>query len=370
MIKKLTFILNVRFPTEKAYGVTTEFTLRAIEDTKTCLVTVITPLFDKSLESNLNILEKKLPFARIYNHLIRVLPNIGALLFTVWKIAYPFKLLFTTSKRNNLIWTRDIFTSLVFSMAGFQTLCEIHRSPSKLDSFFLYILKKIPKCKFATITIFLRDKLHINPERCLILPMAVNKFEIVKKSYDIKKKQFVVGYVGLSSSSGRSLSLDCVYNAALYFSKEDINVVFQLIGIEKKNFNQVTLPKNLNLMGRIPRDIALSKMDEFDIGLLLYPEAKYFLDSFPIKIVEYAARGVPILASDTTSHRNILGEARACYFDFNSDSSLIHSIISLRDNNDLREALSNSVSLWVRDFTYQQRARTVLDFDTLWNTSR
>jgi glycosyltransferase involved in cell wall biosynthesis len=364
MGKYITFILNVRFPTEKAYGVTTEFTLRAIEETKTCLVTVITPNLDKNLNSNLRVLEVRLPFADLYNYANKSWPSLGPYFFTFWKMFYPFKLLIQISKSNNLIWSRDIFTSLVFSLAGFNTLCEIHRTPSKLDSFFLFILKRVSKSNFAFISIFLRDKLKINSNRSIVLPMAVNKKEIVKRVYQGLENEFIIGYVGSPSSSGNKLLLDCIYEAALYFSREDSSIIFRLVGIEKKDFGQLTLPKNLVTIGRVSRDTALVEIDKFKIGLVLYPETKYFFDSFPIKIVEYAARGVPILASSTSAHRNILGN-------FNADSSisLINAIIYLKNNNVLLNSLSKSAQHWVRNFTFQNRAKQVLTFDRLWNDS-
>jgi glycosyltransferase involved in cell wall biosynthesis len=366
-MKNLTFILGVRYPTEKAYGVTTEFTLRAIQDTQTCSVTLITPNFDKKLESNIRILEIKLPLSRFYDFLKRVYPNSHPLLFNVWKLIYPFKLLLKICNKNNLIWTREIYTSLIFRIMGFQTLCEIHRTPSYFDRIFLRLLSKFPNSYFSLISEALREKLKIPSGKSIILPMSVNQDEIVYKSISAFKKQFVVGYVGSHHSSGRKLSLDCIQNASLYFEKYNDNVSFQLIGIERKMFDHMYFPKNVEFFGRLPRENILHAIDNFDIGLVIYPESDYFVDSFPIKIVEYAARGVPILASHTTAQTNILGKTRACYFDLNSNTSLIESIQYMMKNIEYRVSLSQEASQWVENLTYQNRAKIVLGFNELWD---
>jgi glycosyltransferase involved in cell wall biosynthesis len=101
-------------------------------------------------------------------------------------------------------------------------------------------------------------------------------------------------------------------------------------------------------------------IDSFDAGLVIYPENKYYIDSFPIKIVEYASRGIPIIASNTTAHRNLLGDDKALYFNPDLENSLSKSIKIFMEDDSLRLAISENLFNWVQNLTYENRALKVL----------
>ena len=98
------FFLTVRFPTEKAYGVTTMYTARAIAEFGDSNVIVIAPNIDKNFKSELSLKKIKIPLENILTKsLLKSIPNRLALL-----LLYTQKLLFSVKaavkiKRTNKI---------------------------------------------------------------------------------------------------------------------------------------------------------------------------------------------------------------------------------------------------------------------------
>ena len=360
MIKKVTFVLNVRYPTEKAYGVTTGLTAKAIEDTGMYSVEVVTPKLDINNETFVKTIEVEMPLRAIYNYIIDKKNGLGPYVFNVWKLFYPIRLITVLRRENNLIWLRDIYTALVLSLLGYQTVCEVHRTPSIINRVMLSVLKILPKTTVIVISKNLQEKLKISTKNSVVAPMAVYQSEILGKKVKILSSEVTIGYIGSLHSSGIILSLQSIIEAALIFKSYNPNIIFRLVGISKTDFMNIDFPSNIEFVGRLPRSKALKAIDDFDIGLVIYPDNKYFEDSFPIKIVEYAARCVPIIASNTTAHRNILGENKALFFDLSLADSLAKCIVQLLNDSTKRESIILNSSYWVEQLTYQKRIEKVL----------
>ena len=360
MVKKVTFVLNVRYPTEKAYGVTTGLTAKAISDTGLYSVEIITPKLDKHYENYVKTVEVKMPLQGIHNYIVKKENNLGPYVFTLWNLFYPLRLIIGLQRRNNLIWLRDIYTTLALSLLGYQTVCEIHRTPSVINRILLYILELLPNNTIIVISETLQDKLRISKKNSVVAPMAVNESEILDKKLKVLGNKIIIGYIGSPHSSGIKLSLQSIIEAARIFESTKPNIRFRLVGINKSDFNDIDFPSNIELVGRVSRSNSLKSIDNFDIGLVIYPEKKYFIDSFPIKIVEYAARHVPIIASNTTAHKNILGSNKALFFDYGSAESLANCIIQLLTDSNKRESIALNSFYWVKQHTYQKRVEKVL----------
>jgi len=360
MTKKITFVLNGRYPTEKAYGVTTSLTAKAIEETGMYSVEVVTPKLDRNHEGFINTIEVGIPLQAIYSHIIEKKNILGPYIFNIWKLFYSIRLITVLKRKNNLIWLRDIYTALVLSLLGYKTVCEIHRTPSFMNRIMLSVLKMQPKATVIFISENLQEKLKMSKRDTVVAPMAVNQSEILGKKQKMLNNKVIVGYIGSPHSSGVKLSLQSIIEAALIFKKSNLNICFRLVGINKIDFKSIDFPSNIEFIGRVPRSKSLKAIDDFDIGLVIYPDDKYFVDSFPIKIVEYAARCIPIIASNTTAHKNILGGEKALFFDLSSADSLANCIVDLLNDSTKRESIILNASCWVQQLTYQKRIEKVL----------
>jgi glycosyltransferase involved in cell wall biosynthesis len=363
MHKKIFFILDVRYPTEKAYGVTTKYTVEAIESLNRYIVTIITPKSEQFSEMASNILEVAMPLNALRELGMNQKKLISKVTYHLWKAIYAFKLMLIIDRQNTLIWLRDVRLAVIFSILRYKVVCEIHREPSNWLMLEFKILKRLSNVTLAVISQNLKDKLRIKNGRSVIAEMAVNHNELLNKPKVKKNNQFIVGYVGSPHSSGNKLSIDVVIEAAVSLMKLDTKIQFKFIGF---NFEEVfsnysvMSQKNFEFLGRLTRSNLFDELDSFDIGLVIYPDEEYFLDSFPIKIVEYAARRVPIVASNTRAHNRILGADKAIYFDLNSSKSLTDCILKIKNDKNLASMLSHNAFNWVQELTYLNRARKVL----------
>ena len=360
MTKKITFVLNVRYPTEKAYGVTTGLTAKTIANLGNYQVEIVTPLQDFNYESLVKTTEVKMWFQVAYELLLGKNKYISYFTFNIWKLFFPLRLIKNLKRKDNLIWTRDIYTTLFLNLCGFKTVCEIHRTPSIFDKHLINILKLLPRNNFIFLSRELQTKLKITNSSGIIAPVAVKESDIIQKKKRVLDKEIVIGYVGSLSSSGIKLSLQHLINSAESLKKHSPNIKFRCIGFSKLEFDQNILPENIEFINRISRANIMDEIDNFDIGLVIYPNSKYFIDSFPIKIVEYAARQIPIIASDTIAHKRILGADKAVYFDLNQKDSLAECIKMIITDENLRCSLSLKLHEWVSDLTYEKRVQKVL----------
>jgi glycosyltransferase involved in cell wall biosynthesis len=360
MKKKVTFVLNVRFPTEKAYGVTTSLTAKVIKELGNYDVEVITPILGHDHYVLVDTREIKMPFASLYDYFLQENKILSYIAFNIWKLFYPFKVVQKLRREKNLVWSRDVYSALVFSFFGFRTVCEIHRTPSVGGRICLFQLKKSSDNTFVFITEELQNKLKVSDYRSVIAPMSVDKSELVKKNIGKINKNFVVGYLGSTHSSGIKISLRSLIDAADLLESSNPEVIFRLVGVDKQEFKGVNFPSNFEFIPRVHRSKVMGLIDSFDAGLVIYPENKYYIDSFPIKIVEYASRGIPIIASNTTAHRNLLGDDKALYFNPDLENSLSKSIKIFMEDDSLRLAISENLFNWVQNLTYENRALKVL----------
>ena len=358
MKKKITFVLNVKFPTEKAYGVTTSLTADAIQKLKKFDVEIITPILDRDIVTNNSVIEIRIPFEKIYRLLLNT-NLLKALAFRAWIPLYFLKLKIVIRKENNLIWVRDIFLALIFNSFGYTTVCEIHRKPTKINMILFKILSNKKDNIFLFITEKLRRMCKTSTLISEIAPMSVKKSEILIKKYKESSEAKIVGYVGSNHSSGVKLNLEALVQAANLLKDNHNYIKFRLYGVDASFFSQ-KFPTNIEFPGRVSRSKIMQTIDTFDVGIVLYPNSKYYEDSFPIKIVEYAARQIPIIASRTIAHQSLLGVDKVEYFEPDSGQSLSNAILRVLKNDFLAHKMSLNSHNWVKNLTYERRIQKVL----------
>lgn len=82
----------------------------------------------------------------------------------------------------------------------------------------------------------------------------------------------------------------------------------------------------------------------------------------PMKLFEYMASGRPIVASDLPSIREILDESSAVLSVPDDSESLAKSIRLVLEDEELGEALAKKALERVKEYSWDSRARSILDF--------
>jgi glycosyltransferase involved in cell wall biosynthesis len=356
------FVLASRFPTERAYGVTTEYSAQAVVN-QGYRSTIVTPFFDLRLPTdnkvdNVGEIIAKLFLNKKYFKFI-------FLRFNIFLILYAILIRLRYKSKEYVFWTRDVYLSLILAIFSNKiVICEVHRTPTGIQFILLKLLSIKKNVLIAPISNFLEDKILLNKERMIIAPMAVNSSEIkFFNTRPIKRRKNIV-YVGNIENGNTRLDLKNLISVTRLMLKTNPDWTFEIIGISINQVEQsghfVNSP-NLKFLGQLPRDQVMKKLKTSTIGIVLYPDLPWFHDSFPIKIVEYSAAGLAIVATDTISHRRILSIKRCLYFEPNSSESLYNAIVKLIKNKPIQIELSSNSKNWSRKLTYENRVGAVIN---------
>ena len=356
------FILLSRYPTKKAYGVTTRYSAKALKDLN-YQTKIVTPFSYKPENSEVDI---EIIGNRVARFLLKWNFN------TCVKFRFnSFLLIYTLLVRkkyndvNNVLWCRDImFTFILSFVSKNRFVCEIHRSPLKLQKILFRILLKRQNVIIAPISNFLDNGFIPHPSRFVYAPMSVNDSDLeFFNSYKMVREERII-YVGNSSSGGIDLNCNLLNEVAFRVFHDHPEWTIDIVGTSKEVFVKKIrrpLASNIRIIGVVDRENIPEYLAKSKVGLVIYPNLEWFHDSFPIKIVEYAAAGLGIVASDTVSHRRILNESLAVFFNVESVVSLSNQINRLIENSDQLEALSNNATAWVKQFTYRSRVENILN---------
>ena len=355
------FLLPTRFPTDKAYGVTTEFTALALQNLD-FKVTISTSLYDQSLNTKLSVSATTNHLAeKLLSRKIRVALTARFNLFVgVFAIHNALKF----KGKNIVFWTRDIFLAfLVMKFTRNFIVCEIHRTPGKLQSTCLRFLLKEKRVVITPISNFLPSIQKSSKFNTVFSPMSVNSGEIeFFKSFKNKKRKTII-YVGNESSGDYVLNVNLLNEVALSLSETHPEWNIEIIGISESFFHSQIerhISPNIELLGQIPRELVIKRLATASIGLVIYPNSKWLNDSSPIKIIEYAAAGAAIVASKSVAHLRLLDDQKCVFFEIDSAESLTGAIERLILDSSLRSLISDNANNWSKNFTYDNRVQNIL----------
>jgi glycosyltransferase involved in cell wall biosynthesis len=352
------FILTSRFPTEKAYGVTTENTANAAFELGHRTY-VLTPIAGTSNLTNLKVIPLASRAAQFF--LTRKFQKLLRIRFNFFLLYYSIIIRFKLKNNKSLVWTRDIllcFLLTFFSKHDF--ILEIHHEPRLVQGFYLKILSKRPNVIISPISNFLSKKFSFSEEKFILSPMSINKSELIDLKKTILRRNQIV-YVGSPESSGSKINFVFLNELAFLLYSYSPNWTIEIIGFDKNYFqSQISdrISGNLNFHGLLPRSEVLRKIQLAKIGLVIYQSGNYH--QFPIKIVEYAASGLAILASDTASHRRILTSDLCVFYESESVSAAFQGIRSLIEEPDQLNSYVQKLRIWVEYLTYENRVKRIL----------
>lgn len=357
---RFAFVLPVRFPTEKAYGVTTENTAWAVAQANFD-VFIVTPRFDERFKT-------KLPHQLIGKTLHRILlsfdiPKVSEFLFHIFVFLFSFLVRIKIRDKNTIFWTRNILLTFILSLFGNRlVICEIHHPLTYLKKLVLRILIRRENVVIAPIVKYLCDDLGESP-RVIEMPMCVNETDLCGlETLDLRTKSIV--YLGHLSSSGVNLDLNWLYRLGEWLFNHFPDWTLTVIGVTEEDFLSNVgraLPRNLNVVGYLPREQVFRFLREAAYGIVMYSESSFYRNTFPIKIVEYAASGCALVVSDTTAHKRILDESLCYYFKLDDDDSIRDLLSSLLGQGAVANKRAKVSRLWVGDYTYPKRIAPVLE---------
>jgi len=394
-IKKIIYITNARLPTEKANGYQICKMCEAFADLGIRLTLYHPYRRQPKAFKNKTVFEY---YGISKNFEVVTLPNFDIIAFEKYlpkKIFPVFVFLHSyiwakyavnkvEKEKADIYYTRSISVAYFLHKKKLPFILEIHTIPKGAQ---LKLLKKITKSKFliriAPLTSFMAKMLEsigFDKKKIVVLPDAVDLklFENLPDKYECRrklglpKKANIIGYIGRFKAMDMEKGIYTLIEAMKYLlSKINGEPVYLLcVGgpmdmvpeyMEKAKKLGVA-QERLLFYDRVPNYKVPFWIKACDIVTIPSPKNEYtsYFTS-PMKVFEYMATGVPIVASDLPSLREVLEEEKDClFFEPEKGKSLAEQLLKLLTDNTLKSTIVRNLSLKVNRYTWTERAKKIL----------
>jgi len=366
---KLIYIANIRVPTEKAHGLQIMKMGEAFAHQGLEVELVVPRRFNKIKENPFDYygVEKNFKITKIFSLDLVKFGKIGFLLQSLSFVKMVcFYVLF---KKADFIYSRDALPLFWLSFFKSDLFWETHNAVFNFIA--RRVLKKCKKiiCISNGLKKFYVDN-GVNPDKILVAPDGVDieKFQVSSSKIQAREKlnlpldKKIILYTGhLYKWKGAQ-----VLAGASKFLDDDCLIVF-VGGTEKdiKSFKfQVSSFKNIFVVGHRPhREIPLW-LKAADV-LVLPNSAKEKVSRFytsPLKLFEYMASAVPIVASDLPSIREILNVGNAVLVRPDEAKSLAGGVKILLRDSGLGDRISKQAYADAAEYTWDKRSEKIIKF--------
>jgi len=213
---------------------------------------------------------------------------------------------------------------------------------------------------------YVRNFLHTD-KKIYVVPNGVNtdKFKNTQKpNFDYIGDKFVIGFVGsLKKWHGVSMLID----AFDLFLKDNPESILLIIGDSKERkiltqqINKKELSNSVILTGSVEHSQIPGYLSVINIAVAPYLDQDNFYFS-PLKIYEYMAAGLTVLASDLKQIKTIINDLEnGKLFSTGDVNSLYENLQWLKDNPDLCEKLGTEGAKSVEDNSWDAITKKVVD---------
>ena len=359
-----------RYPTEKAYGVSFQNTARVLRDLG-YVVDIYSPSFQGMDASDI-------PVTRIANRCYRFLHSQNKAARSLGHVrTHLVELVFALATFNRLLLMRDSVTlwtrsSLLCAITSRfmvknqnRIVLEVHDTNSRMN-FFIRFIKPNRRILVVTPLSFQSDILKARFGFLRVL--AVGNAAPAECFLQLKKNStnFRIGYVGKLSSSGYSNNVNALLNLAELSNGVENEISVELVGTSAVEIEKLliqcgieTLPPNLKIVEHVPHDQISNYLSKFSIGVVPYPESVYHNQRFPIKIVEYAAAGLPVIICNSFYLDSVIPR-EFVYSAEPTGESILESVMQIINFPDEAARKSKLARNWAQKFTYLNRTETIL----------
>ncbi len=138
------------------------------------------------------------------------------------------------------------------------------------------------------------------------------------------------------------------------------DIDFLLVGIIAPEFKNADLPANMKLLGRKDQKEIPTLLQAADVLLLPHPKGEY--SQSPMKLFEYMASGVPIVASKLPSLCEVLNDSNAILVEPENSDSLVVGIEKIFADKSLRQTLATQARVDVNGYTWEKRGEAIVGF--------
>ena len=381
---RIAFVMGSKFPTSKAYGVTTRETLRSLINSS-CNVKIFCHKSNYLDEDFAKIADtvSNYRFNRLSSILIKFgesglnrFNQISWLMGTL--ISLLLNLTLIKSFKPELVWTRDPMIAFLClkGVPNIRVVLEVHSTGTKfLYKFLSRYRNKVYFFPINTINDNFLKSINCDLETNLA-PMAINSEHLATENQideymvQLKTKQkqnLRIGYVGNFAPQGYSKGIEDLIELSRICQLNSNNFETTLIGCTDSEKNSYELHRKklgidvayLKFMTHISHSEALIMMKEFDVLVLPLPmDSKYI--GMPLKLLEYLAAGrVTIVANSVITTSVFQGEFNPYYYLPGNAVNLFNSIHFAISDSALKNTIESGIK-FASQFTWELRSNKML----------
>ena len=272
------------------------------------------------------------------------------------------------NSNENLIWSTNPNILAISKKYFGNVVYEKHGQARYIQKLSISILKKSNNVLMVGVTEFATNELSVNFDNTLYLPNGVDNNIFLRKETNLSINNITIGYIGMLETYGVDKG---VLNSIIEIDKisTEVRLNVEVIGGPENKLNELrefikttNSDKNYIIKSIIPHEKVPDTLNNFDIGIVPYPSDTHMNRyASPMKIFEMAACGVPILASDIESHKELekfkLG---IIYFKNGNFSDFSSKLQELILDEKLRDKLSKLSLNNIDNLSWEKRMKTIL----------
>lgn len=373
-MRKLTYIANVRLPTEKAHG---------IQIMNMCLsfskagyeVELVVPTRHTEVKGDpfgYYSIPRDFRITRIWSIDTVTKGKWGFILQTA---TFLLSLIRLAISRNNLFYTRDESAAWLLNLLGRKVTWESHWG--KNNFFARSLIGKIP---IVVITGKLKEfylDMGQPEDKILVAHDAVNldifndlpAREVLRQELGLPLDKTIISYVGKYKTGSQSKGIDMIIEPFIMAGNPDFYLLVvgpekdEAASLEKLLINKGASPESFRIASHVPHRQAIRYMKASDVLIMLYPNIKMFSHFMsPLKLFEYMATGNVILTSDIESVREVLGDDTAYFFKADDPGDIAITMEKItREPAQAREKALKAHNK-VKGYSWDQRAENIIKF--------
>ncbi len=163
-------------------------------------------------------------------------------------------------------------------------------------------------------------------------------------------------YIG---SLQKWVGLELVVNSLPILLKSYPNLTFKLSGVGSERLKLETIAKqkgvqdHLIFLGRLPYEQLSDVLANSDIAVSTFATNEFNYYATPLKLLEYMASGVPVIAADWGETARIVTESNAGLLIEPNEKDFAHAAVKLLGDSDFWKTCSASGKDWVLDYDWQ-----------------
>lgn len=375
MNRRIGFLVTSRYPTDKAYGITIGRTCEALK--KIGVDVYIYAPTNQNRDDFGNIIQDIRPFLKRSFPVKENKPRLNTFITQLLDAIRISQMVRREIRANGplFIVSRDLIFSVVLSLwlkPGYVTF-EVHRSFSRFRRLYLSPILFFRRLKIVSITeqSFEEWRKCVRMESLSNIPMGVEDTFFQKQLERSYNRKIAMCFLGKAQSSGFDNGLESFIKILSQISSSKRRIELWLVGLTQEEFACLYQFEakyfSLKYVKHINHKQVPNMLKKFSVGVVPYPDNAYHRYRFPIKILEYAAANLSILASDTLAHRKILSDGIAHFFKIDDGESLAKCLDRILHSGEKEKKRTAKAQKWAMAFTYEERAKKYRNFLFLGN---